>query len=249
MTKKPKVLFFDIETGGVGGLRADLGYVICFGYKFLGDKKATCLRISDFGGKGWPNNCQDDTELLKAANKVMQEADLLVAHFGEFFDRPFLESRLLHAGLEPLPPLRLADTCLIARKKLKLSSNRLDNLAKFLKCKTRKMQKGDGWPKWWFGAMRGDKKSISDMAKYCIVDVECLEEIFLKMRHLIPGKYLLNMAIGQERNVCVACGSDVQYRGSYYSEKKEFRRFACKNQKCRRWDHDTRAIASAPKKQ
>lgn len=242
MTKKPKVLFFDLETGGVGGLKADLGYVLCFGYKFLGEEKTKCITVLDYPGK----DCQDDTNLLKEANKIMQEADLLVAHFGEFFDRPFLESRLLRIGLAPLPPLRLADTCLIARKKLKLSSNRLDSLARFLNCKHRKMHKGDGWPKWWLGAMRGDKKSITDMAKYCIDDVKCLEEIFLKMRHLIPGKYLLNMAIGQERNICEACGSDVEYRGFYFSEKKKFRRFACKNVKCMRWGRDKKAVESAP---
>jgi hypothetical protein len=240
----PKILIWDLETAGTNAFCADYGYMVCFGYKWLGDAKARCISLLDYPGDGkWPKGCQDDTNLLKAGLKIMEEADLLVAHYGDRFDRKFFESRLLRAGLRPIPMTRQADTCLIARAKLKLSSNRLDNLAKFLRVKTRKMSKGDGWPNWWMGALRGDKPSIRKMAVYCAQDVQCLEECFVAMRHLIPNKYLINMNIGKNRSVCVACGKDVQYRGTYFSEKKLFRRFQCR--RCGKWGHDKDPIKRA----
>src|SRR3990167_5426751 len=104
-TEGKKILFYDLETAGVQALSADRGFVVCFGYKFLGEKKAHCITILDHPGK----HCHDDSALLVAALKIMEEAELLVAHYGDKFDRPFLESRILRAGLRPIPPTRQAD--------------------------------------------------------------------------------------------------------------------------------------------
>lgn len=237
--KWPRVLFWDLETAGVNAFSADQGYIVCFGYKWLGDKDTKCLTVLDFPGK----NCQDDTKLLSAALEIMEDADLLVAHYGDRFDRKFFEARLLRAGLKPIPGTRQVDTCLLARAKLKLSSNRLANLASFLGVETQKMAKGNGWPSWWMGALRGDKKSILAMAKYCRVDVQCLSEIYLRIRHLIPEKYLINMSIGQNRYMCGACGANVQYRGFYFSARKMYRRFQCRA--CGKWGRETRAMDKA----
>lgn len=236
MTNKLKVLFYDIETAGVNAFSADMGFCVVFGYKWLGDRRAQALSILDYPGK----HIHDDTNLLKALHGIMEQADLIVAHYGQKFDRPFLESRLIRVGLTPIPNTRQADTCLIARHKLKLSSNRLDNLAKFLGCKNRKMSKGDGWPNWWMEALRGDKQAIKKMAAYCIGDVECLEEIFLRMRSIIPGKYLLDMSIDKPKPACSGCGEKTQYRGYYFSEKKKYRRYSCTA--CGRWGRSSKSI-------
>lgn len=235
--REPRVLIWDIETCGVQGLCADRGFVVCFGYKWLGDSKTHCLTLTQFPGK----NHHDDRNLLKEAHKILVEADSLVAHFGEFFDRPYVEARLIKAGLDPIPNTKQVDTCIIARKKLKLSSNRLGNLAEFLGCSVKKMEKRGGWPKWWMDALRGDRESIKKMAAYCKQDVDCLEQVYLKMRPIIPGKYLVNHAIGETVWTCHACGGHKkQHRGSYFSEMKIWKRYQCMS--CGRWGRSIKAI-------
>lgn len=238
-TARPRVLFFDIESAGVQGLRADRGFVVCFGYKWLGEKTTNVLTIKDYAA--FRRDPHDDSALLKDVLKIMEEADLVVAHYGAKFDLPFLRSRIAKAGLKPLPQTRNTDTCLIARSYFKLSSNRLDNLAEFLDCSERKMEKGHGWPDWWMGVLKGDKASIDKMAVYCAQDVRTLEAVYMKMRNIIPQRYLVHHGIGLDHYVCAACGGAVQMRGTYYSEKKIWRRFQCKE--CGKWGREDKAIA------
>ena len=226
--KGPRILTWDLETAGVRGLCADQGYIVCFGYKFLGDEKPKVLTLLDYPGK----NCQDDRELLKAAQEIMCQADLLVAHYGDKFDRPYLETRLLISKLPPIPIVRQVDTCYHAQKRLKLSSNRLGNLAAVLGVKTPKMEKRGGWPSWWMGALRGDEKSIRLMAAYCAIDVQCLEECYLRMRHVIPQQYLYNHAIGSKLLQCGTCGAGshkVHSKGYYVSDKRIWKRYECRS--------------------
>jgi len=228
----PRVLALDIECAGVQSLKADRGFVVCFGYKWVGEGPAQCITLLDHPGK----DIHDDTNLLKAALAIMEQADLLTGHFAELFDVPFLESRLLRAGLKPLPRTRMVDTCLIAQRRLKLSSNRLGNLAEFLKVKTGKMDKRGGWPDWWMGALRGDKKSIESLAAYCKIDVECQSQCYEKMLPIIPPKYLIDLSAFREYSACPSCGGVIRHRGFYYSAGgKSYQRFECK--KCGKWGH------------
>lgn len=226
----PKILCYDIESAGVQSLYADRGFMVCFGYKFLGDKQAKCISLNDYPGK----HVHDDKNLLTAALEIMQKADLLVAHYGDKFDRKFIEARLLRNRLPPLPITRQVDTCLISRFRLKLSSNRLGNLAEFLQVKTGKMNKRGGWPDWWMGALRGDRQSIKEMQAYCAQDVQCLEECYLALRQIIPEKYLINLAVGNELNACKSCGNiGIKHEGRYYSPTRSYQRYSCKA--CGKW--------------
>ena len=237
--KGPRVLIWDIETAGVQGLCADRGFVVCFGWKWLGEKETHCITVKDYPGK----DIHDDTALLKAAIEILSEADSLVAHYGEKFDRPYVEARLRRARLTPIPNTRQVDTCLIARKKLKLSSNRLGNLAEFFQVPVKKMEKRGGWPDWWMGALRGDTVSIAKMAVYCKQDVDCLEQIYLVMRPIIPNKYLFNHNVGAESWSCVGCGEHrKRYLRQYYSATRMYQRYQCLS--CLKWDHDKKAAAT-----
>lgn len=237
-----KILLFDIETAGVQGLAADRGFVVVFGWKWLGDKKTHSIAITQYPGK----DIHDDTQLLKAASKILDEADGMVAHFGEKFDKPYLQARLRRARLPPISDNKLTDTCLLARSKFRISSNRLGNLAAFAGLKQQKQDKRGGWPAWWLGALRGDRKSISLMAKYCEQDVRCLEEVYLWLRPVIPTRYLpVNEAVGEKLWTCPACGGHrMQHRGRFFSEKKVWQRLQC--QTCGKWGRSQKAIAGVP---
>ena len=246
--RKQKVMVFDIESAGVQGLKADRAIVVNFGWKWLGDKKVNVIKISDSPGYG-PKTCQDDRWIVREASKIMGEAEAFIAHFGEGFDKPYMQAKFLQHGCDLVPDARLTDTCLITRKHLCLSSYSLANLADFLEVDTRKMKKGRGWPDWWMGALRGDIKSIDDMAAYCAIDVQCLEECFTKLKRIIPTRYLpINAAIGETLWTCPACGGHrYQSRGNYWSEKGRWRRFQCMTAGCRRWSHSAIKDAKTPR--
>ena len=224
-----KILSFDIESAGVNALKSDLGFVICFGYKWLHEKEAHCLIIE-------PEDLQnfDDSQLLQKASAIMSEADILVGHFAAVFDRRFIQGRLLINNLPPIPATKLRDTCLIARSVANFSSNRLKHLCNILNLKAQKLP--NGWPQAWFKIMQGDYRELQKMARYCKGDVVAVEELYLKLRPFDNP----HPRIQADRSKCGICGSDVEYRGYSYANNKKYRRYVCK--KCRRWSRETTAI-------
>lgn len=234
MSNKPRILFFDLETIGVNALKADLGLVCCFGYKWAGDKRAKCLILNPTALKRF-----DDRALLRQASRLFNEADLVVGHYASVFDRRFLQGRLLINGLDPIAPTKMRDTCFMARKIGNYSSNRLGHLCKILGCENQKIGKGKGsiceWPKSWFKVMQGDMRALAGMARYCIGDVEALEELYNKLK-----VFDSNHPYVGSRAHCAACGGDVQYRGTMLVLSGRRRRFQCKV--CAKWGYDAKAI-------
>lgn len=227
--KRPRILYFDIETAGVNALKADLGFVICFGWKFEGDDKAQCLIIDKEGLEKF-----SDKELLKKASKLFEQADLIVAHYGSVFDRRFLQGRMIINNLPPLPHTRMRDTCFVARSKFNFSSNRLGHLAKILKLKNRKLT--NGWPENWMKVMQGNRSALRELQAYCKGDVECLQELYHRLypfdnRH--PRVY-------EDRAKCAACGGKQQSRGFTWSGERKYKRLNCVG--CGRWSRTTTVI-------
>jgi hypothetical protein len=240
MTKtKPKILFFDIETGGVNALRSDLGFMLNFGYKWLGEKHAHCLTVDEFPGWFSTKKSINDKGILKAALEIMEEADILVGHFASVFDRRFIQGRCAIHGLQPPPPTKMRDTCMIARSAFNFSSNRLENLTDVLRLPVKKYhkEKPDDWPGWWFRSMSGDVTAIHEMAKYCKQDVEALEVLYMALRPFDQA----HVRIYDDRSTCGACGGDIQYRGVTYVGQCRYRRYQCKE--CGRWDRERKAIS------
>lgn len=227
--KQPRILCFDIESAGVNALNADLGFVIIFGYKWIGEKQAHSIVIDEDSLKKF-----DDRKLLKQASKLLNEADLTVAHFGSVFDRRFIQGRLLINNLPPIPPTRMRDTCMISRSVAKFSSNRLKHLAKILKLRHRKLE--NNWPTAWFKVMQGDMKALAGLAHYCEGDVLALEELYLRLSSFDNAHPRIHF--GQ---VCPRCGSKhIQYRGLALVNNKRYRRFQC--QRCNKWGRETSAV-------
>lgn len=238
MGNRPKILFIDCESGGVNALKSDLGFLLCFGFKWLGSKTTTVLTVDQF--KGWfsKSGSINDKPLLKAALKIMEEADILVGHFASVFDRRFIQGRCAIHGLTPPPPTKMRDTCFLARSAFNFSSNRLENLANMLKLPVKKYRKEvpDEWPMWWFRAMSGDKNAIHAMARYCRQDIETLEQLYLVLRSYDqPHPRLV-----EDRSLCGVCGGEVQYRGTAFVGQHRYRRFQCVS--CGRWDRERKAL-------
>ena len=137
--KKPKILFFDLETlpnhmeiykrlPGFGdwpgrGFKTELHSIISFGYMFEGDAKAKIINGWDFQ-TAWKKDRFNDKPLLEAASKLILQADQVVTHNGKQFDWKAMQTRLAKHGLPALPKVPHVDTKVVAKSKLSLYSNR-----------------------------------------------------------------------------------------------------------------------------
>jgi len=228
-----KILIWDLETMGFGnykGPAADWGYTLCFGYKWKNKKTVKVLKLSDY--KLWKKDPQDDTDLLKDAYEIIMEADELVAHYGDKFDKPWFQTRLLKANLPIMPPTRQVDTCKVAQRHLKLSSNRLGNICQFFGLPNKEDK---DWPGWWLRSANGDAKALAAMAKYCAGDIVSLDAVHTKLlpfiNHVHRGM-LKDNVFG-----CPKCGSDALHkRGFSYTATSKHQRYYCTE--CGGWSHE-----------
>ena len=200
---RARVMFFDIESTH---LKANFGYCLCFGYKYLGDKKATVLSISKYQGDG---GTTDDRVLMRKVHDLLtNHADIIVSYYGKEFDRKFLNTRMMMAGLPPLPPLSYehVDLYYIARGNLALHSNRLASVADAVGCPFKKTELK---PMSWVAAMAGDRAARAYVETHCARDVDVLEYCYKK---LLP--YIRTHPPVAERSACHQCGSfSAQLRG------------------------------------
>lgn len=238
--KKPRILLWDLETGGVNALRANLGMVLNFGYKWLGEKDVRVLRVDQFPGWFARGRGVNDKGILVAALDVMNKADLLVAHYGDKFDRRFFQGRCAVHGLTPPPPVKQRDTWRIAVRAFNFSSNRLGALATTLGLSEHKHQKtAHEWPGWWIRAMAGDASALRDMAKYCAQDVRTLEQIYLRIRQYDYNHPKLFLEPGR----CGICGGAVRYDGLIYVGRHAYPKYVCRV--CGTWDRDQKQVKAA----
>lgn len=180
-----KVLIWDIEADDVKD--ASFGTILCIGYKWLDEKEVHVISITDF--PGFQKNMDNDGKVLQKFLEVYNKADYSVAHFGQYYDLPFVNTRLVINGLPTLAPTMIKDTWKTARKKMKLRSNRLEYIARALKCKHQKTPLD---PSVWKRAMRGSKRDLEYVRTHCKYDVLVLEEVWKKIGPLesesLPAK-------------------------------------------------------------
>lgn len=185
--RKPKILFFDIETSpnlcwswGIGP-KVRLTYdnivterlILTIAYKWLGENKIHAL--------AWENG--SDKKMLAVFSEVIAEADILVYHNGDKFDLPNLKTRCLFHGLPPFPECRTMDTLKVARAKFRFNSNKLDYIGQYLglgqKIKTEFSL--------WKNVMSPDKdvaaKALNKMVAYNKGDVILLEKVWDKLQN------------------------------------------------------------------
>lgn len=228
--RKLRILVYDLETSPilskVWGLReADSleviqdWYILCFAYKWLGEKKTHVVSLPDF--KRYKKHPEDDTDVVKKLWELFNEADVVIAHNAQAFDNKKSNARFIQLNLPPPEPYETIDTLQIARRNFKFSSNKLDALGDNLNV-GRKVQTG-GYSLWQ-GCMAGDPKAWAKMTRYNKQDVDLLEKVYLKLRPWIKR----HPAVTDGLRSCSACGSEKLRRAGYRTTKvSRFLRFRC----------------------
>jgi len=237
---QPKILIFDIETMAnkafVWGKYEqnvlsyeEHWYMLCFAYKWFGEKKTYVPTLRDF--RGYKKDKTDDKKLCYELWKLFDEADIVIGHNSDGFDIKKANARFIQHGFPPPAPFQSIDTLKVARRYFKLDSNKLDDLGDYLSL-GRKVTHS-GWDLWLGCAVRDDDKSWNKMIKYNKQDVDLLEKVYLKLRPWMNNHPNENVYFGSINN-CPICGSNrVQKRGFRINRTNKNQRFQC--QDCGGW--------------
>lgn len=198
--------------------------ILSYAYKWLGEDR---VYYEESRGR-------NDKRIVSNVIKVLDEADVVIAHNAKKFDLGVINARAIAHGIKPPSPYKMIDTLLIARDKFKFDMNNLEFLAKYLGCTPKGKHKKFPGFELWIQLWANNPEAWEELREYNIQDVLTLEEVYLKMRPWIdkhPNAGLYN--IGEEP-VCPKCGSKhIHYRGYTHTGVSRFRRFQC--QDCGGW--------------
>jgi uncharacterized protein YprB with RNaseH-like and TPR domain len=206
-----KVLVFDIETSPLvaylwskwqnnindDDIIEDWN-LLCFSAKWLFEDKIISFKLTPKELK-----TRDDSRLTREIWKLLNEADIVIAHNGKKFDIKRCNSKFAKYRLNLPASYITLDTLLYARSKFGMTSNKLDYLGEYLGVGN-KMETPKGM---WKKVMEGDYDMLTKMSEYCDQDVRVLEDVYLAMRPYIQPHP--NMGLYVEDNVqsCTCCGS------------------------------------------
>ena len=232
--KQAKILIFDLETA------PSLGYVwgkwqqnihdnqlehdwflITWSAKWLFEDKV-------YSGKLTSKEAidQNDKRIVKSLWAMINEADILIGHNINKFDRKKMNTRFLVHGINPPSSYLMIDTLHHARKQFSFHSNKLDFLAQTLGVGQKVKHEGfDMWKK----CMQGDEESINKMQQYNDGDILINEEVYIKIRAYIKPHPNLNLFLAEGSTTCPTCSSDkLVYNGEYSTYANTYTEYKCK---------------------
>jgi hypothetical protein len=235
----PRICYYDLENSPSlgwyydrykeGNIVADEQdwFMLSFAWTWGDEKKVHCKALCDY--PGYAKDKTDDSHLVKDLWKIFDEADILIAHNGDRFDRRKSNSRFLGLGLPPPSPYKTIDTLKIARRQFMQGSNSLQSLGEFLglggKLPT------TGWHTW-RGCIDGDQKAWNALKRYNKRDVILGRAVYKK---LLPWTHNHpDLRVWSGKASCRNCGSHkLQMRGEERTLTTIKQRYQC--QSCNHW--------------
>jgi len=199
-------------------------YILCFAYKWLGEKKTHVVSLPDFPLYG--RDRKNDLHLVKNLHALMSEADIVVGQNSNSFDNKWANKQFIKHKLDPVSPYASIDTLRVARKHFRFDSNKLDRLGEFLGVGRKLKHLGF---EMWVRVMKGDEKAWKVMRRYVKQDVILLEKVYLKLRPWIKE------TIYSTETHCNRCGYDVLLKRGFQTMASGmcYQRYQCKS--CAGW--------------
>jgi len=199
-------------------------YLLSFAAKWANERKTHVRCLPDY--PRFKSHKEDDKHLIADLWKLLDEADVVVAHNGDRFDIRKANARFVAHGLPPPSPYKSVDTLKIARKHFKFDSNRLDDLGKYLGVGRKIPHTGKHL---WLGCMNGDKKSWKTMRRYNTRDVTLLERVYFKLRPWTTTHPNLTF-FSRRPEECPVCESGaIKNTGFNYTRTGKRQRATCKS--------------------
>lgn len=242
---KQKVLVLDIETSLMKAEVWDTGdqfisvdqivedwHLMAFCAKWLGDPPAKAI----YADQSKARNIKNDRPLLKQLRKLLDTADIVITQNGEKFDAPKITARLIMHGMRPPSPYRHLDTCRIAKRVARFTSNKLEYLTDKLNVKYKKLtHKKYPGRTLWRECDKGNQDAWREMRRYNIHDVLSTEELYTNLRAWAPDT-MPDVYFGANPvSECRVCGETGKMAagGTRVTKQARYRRYQC--QGCGSW--------------
>lgn len=221
---KPKVLLFDIEISPIVSYNWGLyesnaiavvkdWQILCFAYKWLGEKKIHVIGQDDFAS--YKKGVNDDKNVVKKLHELFSEADIVIAHNAKKYDVKRVNTRFIFHKMAPPEPYRVIDTLSEVRKYASFSSNKLDYLSKQLGFGEKLDAGGIEIIE---GCLAGNASAWKHLKRYNKVDVELLESLYLELRPWIDGHPSISI-MSDMPTTCPKCGHDQLRQGGFFATK------------------------------
>lgn len=233
-----KILVFDLETtasvGEFFGKKYETNIVriledsriISFSAKWVGEKEFITKSWIDYKGR---NIEEREKKLVKELYLLMKDATHILGQNSDNFDLKLANSRFLHFGFDPLPPIKQMDTKKMVKKSFLLPSYSLDDMCRYFNLPQK--VKHDGYDMW-VRCLALEKKAHKEMKEYNQHDTYITEQLYLKVRPWVKNHPNLGLYYG--KIVCPKCGQAKLTRaGKHYTLTKEYMRFRCNG--CHGW--------------
>lgn len=223
---EPKILCIDIETAphlayvwnlydepvNIERLE-ESGRVLCFGAKWLGEKRIKFFSEPDDGHDG----------MVLAAHELLDEADAVMHYNGARFDVPHLNREFVEAGLTPPSPYQQIDLYAVVKRRFKFPSNKLEYVSRALGLEGKVKHEGF---ELWRKCLEGDAAAWRRMERYNRRDVKLLEDLYRVLLPWVPN--LVNRHLYDAKGGCPACGSQrTESRGYYRTKVSRYRNLHC----------------------
>lgn len=215
---KPKVLLLDIETSQMEGKFWDLkinGYIphhritkhpfiICYSAKWLFEDGI----INDIVT---PQEATDrnDERIMNPVWSLLNEADVVIGHNMNKFDRRKLNARFFIHKMLPPSQYKIIDTLIESRKAFAFASHKLDYISQLIS----NQEKIKTDISLWDGCEAGDPIELAKMQVYCDKDVYLLEDAYLEMRPWIRSHPNLALFVESDGKfapyICPVCAEEI----------------------------------------
>lgn len=213
---KARILFLDIETSAdivatFGRHNVNLSesnivhqgnQILTAAWKFKGDVKPTCTYVDYLNFYPMNNTGMTEEALLSDLLLALEEADAVVIHNARF-DLGTIQQRALVYGFGKLPSVKVIDTLDLAKKHLKLRSNKLDSITKYFGLANKMSNDGI---RLWIDYQLGSSEAQKKMLEYNKQDVVALEAVYAMFEPL-QSTFNHGLVAQSDKPVCPSCGS------------------------------------------
>lgn len=189
-------------------------------YRWDGEDEVHSIHLNE---KQYNKNIRNEKPIIKEFLKVVNQADVMVAHNGDKFDWKKFNFKVAKYNLKPVKKPILVDTLKMVKQEMSADSHRLGDLCREFNLPV-KIPLNGGFT----AAFRGYGKYL-ELVNYNRQDIICLEMLYNYIKPHCRPKYDVSKLDNKNR-ACSSCGScDIIKYGKYIlATGKQVSRYRCK---------------------